>query len=69
MSWRTCASKDTTSHGLCDRVGPPHTIEGRREGEVEQGVGDSEEKRGARGGVDRRSDNATSHFAHEEAKR
>ena len=59
--------KDTTSRGLCRgvRVRPPHTIERRGEGDLtmsgevaSQEVG--EEERVARGGVDRRRDNATS---------
>ena len=55
--------KDTTSRGLCVRVRPPHTIERRGRGRLLRAtqlkeVG--EEERGARGGVDRRSDNATS---------
>ena len=52
--------KDTTSHGLCDRVWPPHTFEwpGRGGGRgCEQGGWRGGE---GRGGVDRRSDNATS---------
>jgi len=49
--------KDTTSRGLCVRVRPPHTFERRGGGGVvSKEVG--EEERGARGGVDRRSDNA-----------
>ena len=52
--------KGTTSHGLCDRVWPPHTFEwpGRGGGRgCEQGGWRGGE---GRGGVDRRSDNATS---------
>ena len=54
---RTCA-KDTTSRGVRVRVRPPHTIEWRGGGEVvSKEVGEEES---SQGGVDRRSDNATS---------
>jgi hypothetical protein len=49
--------KDTTSHGLYERVWSPYTSDRRGGGKVvSKEVG--EEERGARGGVDRRSDTA-----------
>ena len=51
--------KDTTSHGLYDRVWPPHTIERRGGGEVmSKEVG--EEERGVRRSGQEERHNATS---------